>query len=134
MIYIKENEFAKFYFKDYILLITVKISQPSDQQWGNTIKHMKSFYEAAEINNFEFSIIFDLKIMGVLSYSKIKEWGDMFIEYREKTKKHIKCTSIITDNFIIKNSLNFFFNIYTTVKPMKMVDNINDAYNFINKN
>lgn len=134
MTYIKENEFAKFYFKDYILLITVKISQPSDVQWNNTLKLMKSFYEAAEINNFEFSIIFDLKLMGILSYSKIKEWGDMFIEYKEKTKKHIKCTSIITDNFIIKNSLNLFFNIYTTVKPMKMVDNINDAYNFISEN
>lgn len=134
MTYLKENNFCKFYLKNYILTISVKTSQPADEDWDNTIKIMKSFYEAANINKFKFSIIFDLKLMGLLSYNKIKEWGDLFIDYREKTKEHIICTAIITDSFIIKNTLNLFFNIYTTVRPMKMVDNINDAYIFIKQN
>ena len=83
MTYIKENGFVKFYFNDYILLITVKNSQPNDLEWEDTIKLTKKFYDAAEIDKFKFSIIFDLKLMGILSYNKIKQWGDLFIEYKE---------------------------------------------------
>ena len=72
--------------------------------------------------------------MGILEYCKIKEWSNLFIVYKDKTKKYIKCTTIITNSFFIKNTLNIFFSVYTTVKPMKMVNNIKDAYIFINEN
>lgn len=115
-----------------ILLITIKKLYPSDTEWEETIQYIKYYYNYAEKENLIFSIIFDLRNMGLLSFKQINEWGDLFISYKEKTKLYIKCSTMITDNYIIKNVLNIFFNLYTTVKPMQIVSNINDAYNFIN--
>jgi len=130
----RENNFCKYTLNENILVVEIKKEQPTDEEWMNTINLMKSFYELAEIKNFIFSIIFDLTKMGILEYSKIKEWSNLFIEYKNKTKKYIKCTTIITNSLFIKNILNIFFGVYTTVKPMKMVNNIKDAYIFINEN
>ena len=105
--------------------------QPTDEEWKNSIKVIKHIYKLAEEKNIIFSIIFDLRLMGILSFEKINEWGNLFIEYKDKTKKYVKCTSVITDSFIIKNTLNLFFNIYTTVKPMRIVNNLDESYDFI---
>lgn len=126
------NNFIKFEFNNNILMLTVNKSQPTDEEWKNSIKVIKHIYKLAEEKNIIFSIIFDLRLMGILSFEKINEWGNLFIEYKDKTKKYVKCSSIITDSFIIKNTLNLFFNIYTTVKPMRIVNNLEESYDFIN--
>jgi len=125
------NNFIKFEFNNNILILTVNKSQPTDEEWKNSIKVIKHIYKLAEEKNIIFSIIFDLRLMGILSFEKINEWGNLFIEYKDKTKKYVKCTSVITDSFIIKNTLNLFFNIYTTVKPMRIVNNLDESYDFI---
>jgi hypothetical protein len=129
-----ENMFVKYKFNidTNILLITIKKLYPSDTEWKETIQYIKYYYKYAEKYNIIFSIIFDLRKMGIISLEQINEWGNLFISYKEKTKICIKCSTMITDSYIIKNILNIFFNLYTTVKPMKIVSNINDAYNFIN--
>lgn len=126
------NNFIKFEFNNNILILTVNKSQPTDEEWKNSIKVIKHIYKLAEEKNIIFSLIFDLRLMGILSFEKINEWGNLFIEYKDKTKKYVKCSSIITDSFIIKNTLNLFFNIYTTVKPMRIVNNLEESYDFIN--
>lgn len=126
------NNFIKFQFNNNILILTVNKSQPSDEEWAHSIKVIKNIYKLSEEKNIIFSIIFDLRLMGILSFEKINEWGNLFIEYKNKTKKYVKCSSIITDSFIIKNTLNLFFNIYTTVKPMRIVNNLEESYDFIN--
>lgn len=126
------NNFLKFEFNNNILILTVNKSQPTDEEWKNSIKVIKHIYKLAEEKNIIFSLIFDLRLMGILSFEKINEWGNLFIEYKDKTKKYVKCSSIITDSFIIKNTLNLFFNIYTTVKPMRIVNNLEESYDFIN--
>ena len=125
------NNFIKFEFNNNILILTVNKSQPTDEEWKNSIKVIKHIYKLAEEKNIIFSLIFDLRLMGILSFEKINEWGNLFIEYKDKTKKYVKCSSIITDSFIIKNTLNLFFNIYTTVKPMRIVNNLEESYDFI---
>lgn len=130
----RENNFCKYSLNNNILLIEIKKEQPTDEEWINTINLMKSFYKLSEKKNFIFSIIFDVTKIGIIEYCKIKEWGNLFIDYKDLTKKYIKCSSIITNSFFIKNILNIFFGIYTTVKPLKMVNNIKDAYIFINEN
>lgn len=133
MPYTKENNFSKFNLDNYILTINVKKSLPNDIEWEETINTMKDFYTAAEINDYKFSIIFDLRLMGILPLKKIRQWGDLFIDYKEKTKNHINCTSVITDSYLIKSTLNIFFSIYTTVRPMRIVNNIEESYEFIKK-
>tara|TARA_B100001094_G_C17895464_1_gene653794 strand:+ start:165 stop:569 length:405 start_codon:yes stop_codon:yes gene_type:complete len=131
---LKENNFCKYTLNNNILLVEIKKEQPTDEEWINTINLMKGFYKLAEKKNFIFSIIFDVTKIGIIEYCKILEWSNLFIDYKDLTKKYIKCSTIITNSLFIKNILNIFFGIYTTVKPMKMVGNIKDAYIFINEN
>lgn len=129
-----ENMFVKYKLNidTNILLITIKKLYPSDTEWEETIQYIKYYYNYAEKENIIFSIIFDLRNMGLLSFEQINELGNLFISYKEKTQLYIKCSTIITNSYIIKNIVNIFFNLYTTVKPLKIVSNINNAYNFIN--
>ena len=131
MVLINENDFIIFQFDKPLLLIRVKKSSPTDEEWKWTIDVMKLYYTTAEKANYRFSIIFDLAKLGLLDLKKYREWADLFIEYKELTKKYINKTSIITDNKLIKNSLNIFFNIYTTVRPMKLCENVEDAKQFV---
>ena len=131
MVLIKENEFCRFHFEGSIVLVTIIKSVPSEEEWEWTKMIMLSFYESAEISNKKISIIFDLRLIGILPMKYYKEWSDLFISLKEKTQKYIHKTSILVDNVLIKTSLNCFFSIYTTVRPMKFVDSIDDGKKFV---
>lgn len=137
-----ENEFVIFYFtKDniggeniYRLLVNVKTKKPqSEDIWKNTVNLMKSYYESAQKGNFRFSILFDLRKLGILPQRYYQEWANLFIESKKLTEKHILATCIITNNKILKASLNTFFMIYKTVRPFKFVSNLEDANQFLEK-
>ena len=131
MVLIHENDFVIFNLTKPILLIRVKKETPSTAEWQWTKETMVSYYKSLEIAKSKISIIFDLKRLGLMDVSIFKEWADLFIEYKSYTEKYIHRTSIITESTIIKTSLNFFFMIYTTVRPMKMVDNEKEANEFV---
>ena len=131
MVLIHENDFVIFNLTKPILLIRVKKETPSTAEWQWTKQTMVSYYKSLEIAKSKISIIFDLKRLGLMDVSIFKEWADLFIEYKSYTEKYIHRTSIITESTIIKTSLNFFFMSYTTVRPMKMVDNEKEANEFV---
>ena len=131
MTFKKSNSFVSFDFEKFVLLVTVTDKIPSEEEWKETKTIMKSFYESAEIGNFRFSIIFDLKQLGSLPYKYFEEWSSLFIDYKEKTEKYIHRTSIIVDSLLIRTAINLFFKIYTTVRPMKFLDSIDEGRTFI---
>ena len=131
MVLSQENDFAIFSFTKPILLITVKKATPTATEWKWTKDTMVCYYKSFEITNAKISIIFDLNNLGLLDISIFRDWANLFIEYKSYTEKYIHRTSIITNNIIIKTSLNLFFKIYTTVRPMKFVDSMEDAEEFV---
>lgn len=133
MVLIQKNDFVKFEFQNHILTVTILKSQPEEDEWEYTKKIMISYYDSAVIGNFKFSILFDLRKLGILSVKYYKEWADLFIEKRELTEKHINKSCVLTDNIIIKNSFNFFFMIYKTSRPFKFIDSIEDGDKFLKK-
>ena len=136
---IKENNFSKFYLNtnnlhNIILFINFKKQLPENNEWKETNNLIKLFYKNAENNNYKFSIIFDISNLGNIEFTKYNDWLELFNNLKEKTKKYIIKTCIITDSTILKNTINLFLMIYRPVRPMKILNNQNQALEFINNN
>lgn len=132
MVLINENNFAKFKFDKPNLIISVKKDGPTDEEWNWTKETMISYYKSLKISNTKISIIFDLTNLGLLNLNIYQDWANLFLEYKSYTEKYIHRTSIISDSLVIRTSLNLFFQIYTTVRPMKFVNNFKEAETFVN--
>jgi hypothetical protein len=128
------NAFATFYldFKKSILLITIKKSQPTEDEWDMTKTTMKKYYKLFEQLGTKFSMIFNLLEMGLLSLKYYNDWADLFIEYKSKTEQYILATSIVVQSTVVRYAINAFFAIYTTVRPMKITYDEKESLNFIN--
>ena len=64
------------------------------------------YYEAAKQGDYKYSIIFDIRKLGLLNISYYWDCSKIFTENKEITENHIIKTGIITSNNIVKNSLN----------------------------
>jgi len=136
---IKENNFSKFYLNtnnldNIILFVNFKKQLPENNEWKETNNLIKFFYKNAENNNYKFSMIFDISNLGNIEFTKYNDWLELFNNLKEKTKKYIIKTCIITDSTILKNTINLFLIIYKPVRPMKILNNQNEALEFINNN
>ena len=136
---IKENNFSKFYLNtnnldNIILFVNFKKQLPENNEWKETNNLIKFFYKNAENNNYKFSMIFDISNLGNIEFTKYNDWLELFNNLKEKTKKYIIKTCIITDSTILKNTINLFLMIYKPVRPMKILNNQNEALEFINNN
>ena len=108
-------------------------SQPTEEEWKANINLLKTFYKLADNNNIKFSIIFDLRKLGILSYNYVNEWANLFLENKSLTEKLVYKSALITNNIIIKNAINAFFVLYKTVRPIKIVYNVQEALDFISE-
>ena len=126
-----KTNFVGFILITKYCILTIKKDKPNDIEWDWIKMTMKEFYENAEIDNMKFSIIFDIRLLGILPFKYYNEWADLFLQKKEQTQKYINKTSILLDNTFIRLSLNCFFSIYTTIRPMKFVDTIQEGIIFV---
>jgi hypothetical protein len=132
---VKENDFINYTFKDAVLYITIKKkSEPTDEEWEFSKSFIQSFYVSVNETENKFSILFDLRNLCILSFTRYKEWADLFIKNKELTRKYVYSTSIINTNTIIKAAINIFFTMYSTERPIKLTSNLKDSLEFINSN
>ena len=55
---VQKNKFVEFKFDKFILYISIlKNTIPTEEEFIYTLTTMNSFYEAAKIGNYKFSII-----------------------------------------------------------------------------
>jgi hypothetical protein len=133
MVVIKKNDFIEYKFQNYILTITVLKPQPTNEEWEFTKSTIISFYEAALKGNYRFSLIFDLQNLGILDTVKIKEWANLFIQNRENSKKVINKSTMITNNTLVRITLNVFLSMYQTSRPSLIVASHKEAMEFLEK-
>ena len=132
---VKQNEFVEFKFDKLILYITIiKNIEPTNDEFNFTITTMNSFYEAAKLGNYKFSIIFDIKNLAILPKNLYNKWANYFKENRKNTKLYIHKTAIICINQIAKATLNVFFKMYKSERPVSIVSSIADAITFAASN
>lgn len=132
---IQKNKFVEFKFDKFILYITIlKNTIPTEEEFIYTLTTMNSFYEAAKIGNYKFSIIFDIQNLAILPKKFYDKWAEYFKSNRMNTKLCINKTAIICNSSIVKSTLNIFFKIYKTEKPLLIVSSNEEAINFISSN
>ena len=134
---IREDDFVKFNLdtnniNNIILFVTIKKEYPTDIEWKNINRLITDFYKSAELKNYKFSIIFDLRKLGKLELKKYEEWRKLFTSLKNKTSKFINKTCLIVDNNILKMSINMFLLLYKSVRPLKVVQNFQQSLQFIN--
>ena len=127
------NDFVDIdYDKDKsILKIISKKEYCSSEEFANFITQLDNFYEACYKSKTLFYLFVNLNEVGMLPLSYIKQLSDFFMSKKQYTRDLVVCTSIILNNTAIKTLINGFFMIYTTIKPMKFVNNDEEAYEFI---
>ena len=128
----QENSFVKYEFNNFKLIVTIKKPYPNnDEEWKHTLLLMKCFYEAAEKGDYKYSILFDIRKLGLINVSYFWDCSRIFTENKKSTEKHIIKTGIITNNNIIKNSLNLFFKLCPPTRPMQFLSENQEIESFL---
>lgn len=127
----QENDFVKYEFRNYLLTITIKKEFPeSDEEWNHSMTLLQCYYEAAKQGNYKYSIIFDIRKLGLLNISYYWDCSKIFTENKEITENHIIKTGIITSNTIVKNSLNLFFTLCPPTRPLQFLTSSEEISDF----
>ena len=128
-----QNNFLKFELigdKD-ILLITVLKASPTRDEFDSFIIQFSNIYEAFYKKKQHFSLVTDIQELGMVPLTYFNELKNFFVFRKEYTEMYLKCTCIITTNHAVKTIFNTFLTIYSTIKPVKFVNNIDESHEFI---
>jgi len=81
-----------------------------------------------------FKLIFDLSEISIKDVIYIKPKIIYMNKNKNNTNKYLlKSTIIISNEIILKLINNLIFSIYKPIKPNIIVNNLNEAFEFINK-
>ena len=114
-----------------ILLFDVKKEQPTPFEWTCAIEDFKNNMEKLKEENINFAYLLDVRLMGILSLSQIKEFSKLLQTYEKFLEKHLICSTVVAGGTIIKQIFEVVKLFYKTVKPLKIVNNMGDVDNHI---
>lgn len=117
-----------------IITFTVIKNSPTREEWDTAKKNILDWYNYLENQNMKAGLVFNLLELVYINPNYLNEWKELFINNRERTKNNIIASAIIIDNTIIRQVVNLFFRMYSSIRPMRIVENIEEARNFINEN
>jgi len=117
-----------------IIIFTILKPSPNRKEWDSAKQNILDWYQYLEQKNFRAGLIFNLEELVYVNPTYLLEWKQLFIDNREKTKRHIIASSIIIENQIVRQVINLFFKAYDPIRPTKIVKDIEEAKKFINEN
>ena len=117
-----------------IMEITINHALPTQLQWTFALEDLKSNLENVKNSNIRFGFIFDITKIGLISMVYIKEFIRVIECYTELLESKLYGTSAIAQGSIIKHIFDLINLFYKTKKPLKIVDNREDALLFIESN
>lgn len=116
------------------IIFTILKPSPNREEWDSAKQNILEWYQYLKNNNIRAGLIFNLEELVYVNPSYLLEWKQLFIDNREKTKRYIIASSIIIENSIVRQVINLFFKAYDPIRPTRIVKDIEEAKNFINKN
>jgi hypothetical protein len=121
-----EHTTAEFYEGD-VVKITLSPNPTRDDLNNNFLAPL----DAKLSTNVPFSIIVD-STRVVAADVTITQMVIAWLRFnRERFKKYLRCTSIVLSGTIIRNILDVVFKVQTPVAPMKMVSDMESAWDFV---
>jgi hypothetical protein len=131
-------EFEKFITIDYtkyegMLIMEIKVNHalPTQLQWTFALEDLKSNLDNVAKSNIRFGFIFDISKIGLISMSYIKEFIHIVESYTILLESKLYGTSAIAQGSIIKHIFDLINLFYKTKKPLKIVDNRDNALLFM---
>ena len=115
-----------------IFMITILRELPTPLQWQFTIESFRDEFERVKLDKSKFAFIMDVRLIGRLSVSQIKEFVNLLENYNYIMQDYLIATSIYTtNNSILAILFEILKSFYKTKKPLKFVYSLEGAYEFI---
>jgi hypothetical protein len=115
-----------------IFMITILRELPTPLQWQFTIESFRDEFERVKLDKSKFAFIMDVRLIGRLSVSQIKEFVHLLENYNYIMQDYLIATSIYTtNNSILAILFEILKSFYKTKKPLKFVYSLEGAYEFI---
>ena len=116
-----------------IFLFNVKKEQPTAFEWTCAVEDFKQQMVEVQQADVPFVYMLDVRLMGILSISQIKEFSHLLQTYGAFLEKRLICSTVIAQGSIIKQIFELVKLFYKTVKPLKIVNSIDEAHVYINE-
>lgn len=117
-----------------ILQYVVRHSEPTPLQWIFAINETKKYLEDLKQSGINFGFLFDIRKMGLISISYMKEFTELMSSYSLLLESNLYGSSAIAQGNLLKSFFGIINNFYKTKKPLKIVDNMEDGFKFIEEN
>jgi hypothetical protein len=115
-----------------VFYITVLRDVPTPLQWRFTIESFREEFERVKHEHNKFAFIMDVRLVGRLSLSQIKEFAALLESYSSILQQFLIASSIYTtNNSILATLFEIMKTFYKTKKPLKFVYTEESAYEHI---
>ena len=115
-----------------IFMVTFLRELPTPLQWQFTIESIRDEFERVKNEHNKFAFIMDVRPIGRLSVSQIKEFVALLESYSYVLQDYLIASSIYTtNNSILAVLFEILKSFYNTKKPLKFVYSLENAYEFI---
>jgi len=114
-----------------IFLYHVKKQQPTSFEWTCAVEEFKQTMDVMIKLDVNFVYVLDIRLMGLLSISQIKEFSALLVERYLFLEKRLICSTVIAEGSMIKQLFEIVKMFYKTIKPLKIVNNMEEADVFI---
>ena len=131
-------EIDKFITINYInyngtLIMEIKVNHaiPTQLQWTFAKEDLKANLANLAKTNNKFGFLFDIINAGLVPLTYIKEFTQIMIDNADFLEEKLYASAAIADGIIIKHLFDVVNLFYKTKKPLKIVNNKEDALLFI---
>jgi hypothetical protein len=129
------NNFVKYEIVNYqnnrIFLFNVKKDLPTAFEWTCAVEDFKLKMVDIIKEDVNFVFILDVRLLGLLSVKQIKEFSNTLESYQDFLEKRLICSTVVAEGSIIKNIFDLVKLFYKTVKPLKIVNRMEETTAFI---
>ncbi len=130
---LKKNNALKIELTNNILLFTTLKKSIEEDEWKDCQLLVNEYYKFAETQNQEYGVIINMSSISFLKPKFYINWKEKYLENKNNSEKYVFAACVIIHNFFIRHFVNMFFTVYKLNKPFKLVKNLKEGYEFINK-
>lgn len=123
-------------YNDKILRVDfiTKHSFPTALQWTFFMEELKNLLEQLKKVDTLFFFIFDVKEIGLISIDYIREFTNLMTLNSRLLECNLIANAAIAQGSIIKHIFEIINLLYKTKKPLSVVNDMDEALNFIKSN
>lgn len=115
-----------------IFMLTILHELPTHLQWQFAMESLREEIEKVKNEKEKFAFIMDLRLIGRMSISHIKEFVNLLESYKHIFQDYLIASSLYTtNNSILAILFEILKTFYKTKKPLKFVYSMESAYEFI---